>query len=50
VDHVCIGKQKDYPCNQCELVNLRADLAAALARVKELEAERAAMMTSKKEG
>ena len=41
MEHVCIGKQKDYQCNQCEIVNLRADLTAALAQLAEKEGRRA---------
>ena len=25
--HICIGKQKDYPCEQCEILRLTARLA-----------------------
>ena len=25
--HICIGKQKDYPCEQCEILRLTARIA-----------------------
>ena len=35
MEHICIGKQKDYPCEQCEIIRLRTILEVYEGQIAE---------------